>query len=99
MVLGFALAAQVFDKIYYIDLIHIFLCRCFMQPTGGLSFSRLLSELQIQEIDKLVLAVLKIVVVKTMYTVRNFHYFIYFSKWPEISILSYLNYRWVQKII
>lgn len=58
-----------------------------MQPTGGLSFSRLLSELQIQEIGKLVL-VLKIVVVKTMYTVRNFHYFIYFSKWPEISILS-----------
>ena len=35
----------------------------------------------------------KKIVVKSKYTVRNFHYFIYFSKWPEISILSYPNYR------
>lgn len=85
-----------FNRIYYIDLTHVFPCRYFTQPTGGPSFSWLPPELQIQEIVKLILVVLKIMVVKSMYTVRNFHYFIYFSKWPEISIVSYPNYRWAK---
>lgn len=43
--------------------------------------------------DKLVLTGLKMVVVKSMYIVRNFHYIINFSKLPEISILSDPYYR------
>lgn len=64
-----------FNIIYYIDFTHVFPCRNFTQPIGGPSFSRP-SKLQIQERGKLVLAVHKIIAVKTFYTERNFHYFI-----------------------